>query len=169
MIDATKAYRIKKRVQQNAQGCWLWGKRPDHVQTTYGGRLVGVHRLAWEAFMGDIPDGLWVLHKCDTPNCCNPAHLYLGTLADNTKDAIDRNRMATGGRNGARLHPESVCRGDNSPHSKLTEEQVMKIKTDCRSSYLIAEEHGVNPSTIQRIRRGESWKHAATIAEASHD
>jgi hypothetical protein len=79
-------------------GCWLW----EGAQTRGGygcirihiGRRKGimkkVHRLAYEEAYGPIPDGLWVLHHCDVPACCNPAHLYVGTRADNTRDLIAR-------------------------------------------------------------------------------
>ena len=54
---------------------------------------MGVHRLAWEAYNAEpIPEGLLVLHKCDNPRCFNPAHLFLGTHADNNQDSCRKNR-----------------------------------------------------------------------------
>ena len=81
-------------------GCWEFGGARD--AQGYGhlfslGRHFQAHRVIWEDANGPIPDGLWVLHHCDNPPCCNPAHLFLGTPADNTADMIakGRNRRAT--------------------------------------------------------------------------
>lgn len=76
-------------------GCWLW------VGPVNGGGYgaIGVngapilaHRYSYQLCIGAIPNNLWVLHKCDTPRCCNPAHLFLGTAADNTADMMRKGR-----------------------------------------------------------------------------
>ncbi len=73
--------------------CWEWQAATD--KNGYG-RLgykeksgQGAHRVSWELVNGPIPDGLWVLHKCDNTKCCNPNHLYLGTHIDNVKDVAN--------------------------------------------------------------------------------
>jgi len=74
-----------------AWDCWLW---PGTSSRNYGAinfmgkRIAGAHRASWIAHNGPIPDGLWVLHRCNTRYCVNPSHLYLGTRKDNTRDAI---------------------------------------------------------------------------------
>lgn len=60
---------------------------------------VATHRYAWEITYGGIPDGMWVLHKCDNPACVKPAHLWLGTPLDNTLDCVSKGR-ASGNRTG---------------------------------------------------------------------
>jgi hypothetical protein len=79
--------------------CWLWQRRLKefgHGQTNWHGKhSTSAHRVAWELTHGPIPEGLWVLHRCDVPACCNPAHLFLGTHADNVRDMMAKRRHAT--------------------------------------------------------------------------
>jgi hypothetical protein len=72
-------------------GCFIWAgteSRPGShgVFTVQTGRTNGAHRFAWERVHGAVPPGLHVLHKCDTPCCVNPDHLFLGTTLDNHVD-----------------------------------------------------------------------------------
>jgi hypothetical protein len=71
--------------------CWPWQSSTN--QWGYGtaslaGRPKLAHRIAWELAYGAIPVGICVLHRCDTPGCCNPAHLWLGTRKDNMRDML---------------------------------------------------------------------------------
>jgi HNH endonuclease len=61
------------------------------------GRLHLVHRLSWVFANGPIPDGQWILHRCDTPNCVRPDHLFLGDQFDNMRDRFAKHRYRTGG------------------------------------------------------------------------
>lgn len=54
--------------------------------------MTGAHRVSYRVFVGEIPDGLFVLHRCDNPPCCNPEHLFLGTHLDNMKDMRNKGR-----------------------------------------------------------------------------
>lgn len=83
--------------------CWLW--KANLTKDGYGrlnvggvhGRMCLAHRVSYELFIGPIPDGLNVLHDCDTPGCVNPEHLFAGTQADNMKDMLAKGRW-NGGR-----------------------------------------------------------------------
>lgn len=84
--------------------CWLWtaGTLPSGYGKVYvyegvrKYRTAGAHRIAWELTNGDIPSGLQVLHRCDQPACCNPAHLWLGTPLDNMRDRDRKGRSRFG-------------------------------------------------------------------------
>lgn len=90
---------------QKSDGCWLWIAGGDG-STGYGRIREGsktkptllAHRVAWELTFGPIPDDLWVLHKCDTPRCVRPDHLFLGTSGENNNDMAAKGRAAHGER-----------------------------------------------------------------------
>lgn len=97
--------------------CWLWtsGKTSKGYGLIWGrGKNLKAHREAYEAEHGSgTADGLVVRHKCDTPECVNPAHLELGTHVDNVRDKVERGRQAKGEANG---------------NAKLTEDAVRTIR-----------------------------------------
>lgn len=131
------------RLERNkATGCWEW----QGGTTTFGYGAVGfgtkfytTHRLAYQLCCGDIPDGLFVLHKCDNPKCCHPAHLYAGTPRDNMIDVAKRGRKKT----------------------KLTRDQVKEIRAACdagKESYpKIGKRFGVSGVMVRRIDKRLSW------------
>lgn len=124
--------------------CWEWrGATNDKGYGRYAGWPA--HRLALLWFGTEAPEELEVLHSCDNPKCVNPAHLSLGTRADNQADAVAKGRTARGGRSG---------------RSKLTESEVEAIRLD-RDTPLsqLAVRYGVHKSTISYVKRGRSWKY----------
>lgn len=78
-------------------GCWIW---PGWRRGQYGGLFVPggrrqsalAHRWSYEQFVGAVPEGMKVCHRCDTPLCVNPDHLFLGTQADNVRDMVQKGR-----------------------------------------------------------------------------
>lgn len=104
MSDYGNVTFLREKIQANISGadddCWLWGMSRD--MKGYGvlwvnGNIQRTHRLAYTVFVGPIPDGMFVCHKCDVPACCNPSHLFLGTQLDNMRDAKKKGRMKGGG------------------------------------------------------------------------
>lgn len=88
---------------KKSDGCWLWtgslikGYGQFHLPRTHAvQQTVYAHRFAWEQTNGPIADNLSVLHRCDTPRCCRPDHLFLGTQQDNLADARTKGRLIDG-------------------------------------------------------------------------
>src|SRR5687768_198156 len=101
--------RFEAKVRRTGS-CWLWTCPPDRCG--YGFFRVGrkkwrAHRVAYELYVGPIPRGLLVLHRCDVPACVNPQHLFLGTDADNGADKKAKGRAPRVIGN-AKLTPEAV-------------------------------------------------------------
>lgn len=139
------------------RGCWIWGGTV-HVTTGYGkfSFLHGsylAHRIAWMLFKGTIPDGLWILHSCDTPPCVNPDHLFLGTQKDNTCDMWKKGRYHSHFMSGK----FEFLKGENHPTAKLTAEQVRFIRKSPLTAVSISKMFGVSASVIGYARRGKSY------------
>jgi hypothetical protein len=135
-------------------GCWLWnGTKKDqgygnfhwNVGKGRSKHIIVAHRASWLLYRGEVPAGLLVLHRCDTPACVNPDHLFLGTNQDNIDDRNAKGRQVRGEKHlSARLTPDIV--------RKIRE--VVIIPSD-----LLAAELGVTVRTINQIRSGETWRH----------
>jgi len=132
--------------------CWPFiGSRPKqgwHGQFTTGNRSEPAHRSAWRLFVGEIPVGVSVLHKCDNPICINPAHLFLGSQSDNMKDMWAKGRARPG-----------VVRGEPHGMSKLSAEAVRFIRESDAPGTELAAKYGVTPTTICDVRKRRIWRH----------
>ena len=103
----TFASRFWEKVNKTPNGCWIWTGATDgrgYGQLWVNGHLEKAHRLSWVIHYGAIPLGLNILHHCDNKPCVRPDHLYLGTQADNARDALERGQFPVGirNRNGAK-------------------------------------------------------------------
>jgi len=146
--------------------CWPWRRGCD--KDGYGkcfidGRHTRSHRVAWQVTHGPIANGLVVCHRCDNPSCCNPAHLFLGTPAENIADKVSKGRGAQGHTHGTHTRPETVRRGENAAHVALTSTQVLAIRqgydTGSWTYASLAHEFGVGKSAVAHIVKRRSWQH----------
>ena len=133
-------------------GCWLWSGSISHGYGSFKvEKTERAHRVSWELHNGPIPDGLWVLHKCDEPSCVNPQHLFLGTHAENMTDAAAKGRMP------GRPHIRGVR---SSRRAILSEQDVHAIRRELaigQNRASIARRFGVSWSQVTNIYLGRSW------------
>jgi hypothetical protein len=132
------------------KGCWIWvglASKQGYGRMTIKKKQKLAHRYSWEFHFGEIPEKMFICHKCDNPPCVNPAHLFVGNRSDNAKDMVSKNRNRDD-------------RGSNHPMAKLNEEKVIKIRERINSGEVqkdLAKEYNVSPMTISMIKRRINW------------
>ena len=131
--------------------CWEWQKckfKDGYGQIGINYKKHRTHRISYQKFIGPIPKGKCVLHKCDTRSCCNPNHLFIGTKKDNAKDRDLKKRGTIGERNGC---------------SKLTRHQVIQIRNMWKTgdyTYLkLSNNFNIQQMQAWRIINNKRWKH----------
>jgi hypothetical protein len=165
-LDPVDVARFVARVDISAglHGCWPWQgglSMGGYGRTLRYGVNVGAHRFALEIKRGrPLGDGMFACHTCDAKSCVNPGHLYEGTPADNNRDTRERVVFRRRRPSVARS-PETILRGVRHPRSKLTEADVAAIRSAPRtmSNVAIGMAHGVDNSTISKIRASKTWTH----------
>ena len=102
-FDATKSVEVMwSRIDKNGpNGCWIYTgyvNSNGYGAFTYAGKpMVAVHRFIYQQIHGQLPVTAHLLHSCDTPRCCNPEHLRVGTAKENMQDAARKGRIWRGG------------------------------------------------------------------------
>lgn len=130
--------------------CWMWtrstcGPPRERGQITVSGRNRLVHRVAYELWVGPIPAGKVIMHRCDEPLCCRPDHLIVGTQGENVADQVAKGRKP---------------QGTDVGWAKLTEDQVMEIRRNPSISLIeFARRFGVGQITVFHVRHRNTWKH----------
>jgi hypothetical protein len=142
--EAARA-KIKENVSQASNtGCWIWNLsvvRNGYGQVQITRKKYIVHRLAFAAFNGEIPEGMFVCHSCDNRRCCNPEHLFLGTNSDNMIDSIRKGRFRR-----QKLSIQSV-------------RSIFRRKAEGERVEHIASVFRTTVAQVYSILSGNSWKH----------
>jgi len=147
----TRVMRFWEKVQKGPDNeCWEWigYRRQGYGVVGVDREVIGAHRFSFELTNGPIPDGMFVLHRCDNPPCVNPAHLFLGTHADNMADCKVKGR-AKG----------SPLVGSDCHAAKLNEALVMEIRNSQDNSVILADRYRVSATTIRHIKTRNTWRH----------
>lgn len=135
--------------------CWLWtaskrNKGYGAFAYTVNGHLVQdrAHRFSYVLHAGHIPDGLFVLHRCDVPRCCNPSHLFVGTNDENIRDMLSKGRHA---------------RGTDHHAAKMDEIKIRSLRADYATGNIslsrLARKYGLALGNTHRIVQRKAWKH----------
>jgi hypothetical protein len=153
---------ILARVVVTEAGCWEWQRALN--PTGYGMLGRGIcgqataHRASYQTFVGPIPEGLAVCHRCDNRKCCNPVHLFVATQVENIMDMVAKDRHSKGKNAG---HP-NMPKGEQMGLAKLTDELVRSFRRRARAGEpyrVMAREAGVDHAVISLAVRGKTWKH----------
>ena len=147
--------RFQEHVKISESGCHEWYGA---IQSNgYGvlrvdGKPMLSHRISWELENDSVPKGMCVLHRCDNRRCVNPEHLFVGTQADNMRDAVSKGRMGN----------KNPMKGEGHARSRLTEDDVRAIRCAHESGETnssIARRYDVSGTHIGYIVNRKLWKH----------
>jgi hypothetical protein len=141
--------RIKhKRLLDPKSGCWIWPVGHRYGLTSYKDKTVLAHRLSYTLFVGDIPEGMCVCHKCDNPKCVNPEHLFLGSHSDNERDKAEKGRR-----------PEQWNKGMSVKENAKWRDTIKKATATRRKNCLVLCERVYN----QKTETGATYKDLVPI------
>ena len=149
-MNAESRTRFWRHVDRSGD-CWLWTgchNRDGYGRFGLNGRVVNAQRAAWMLMFGSIADGLQVCHRCDVPACVNPAHLFLGTQAENNADRNAKGRQ---------------MKGERQNFAKLTPDLVREIRASYAAGGVttraLAARYGMAPSAIHGVISRRHWAH----------
>lgn len=144
---------------ERADGCWLWrGPRMGngYGEINRGRKVLLAHRVSYSKHVGPIPEGMKVCHRCDTPACVRPDHLFLGSQADNLADMMAKGR-----------HRPAGAAGSKNKSAKLNESAVRAMRVEPRlpgeratAFYRrVGAKYGVGRAGAHYVLAGGGWRH----------
>lgn len=141
---------LLKNVLHTDNGCMLFKgaiNSSGYGSIRLGDKILSAHRLAYEYFIGPIPEDLHVLHRCNTRACINPAHLYAGTHQQNMADKSAARSVDV--------------RGINNPRASMSEDDVRELRelSKTKGDRELSIKYGLHIKTISKIRRRKLWPH----------
>lgn len=135
--------------------CWNWEgslstARPGKGDALRYGRfsvatdtkIENAHRAAYVFYTGPIPDGLWVLHRCDNARCVNPKHLFLGTVGDNNRDTVSKGRHAS---------------RTAAIRARRTDAEIIAVREFKGTNKEAGRIFGMSADAARKIRAGQTW------------
>lgn len=150
MTAGTATDKLFNNLAITDEGCWeyIGGRTGSNYGAISLGKdfQIGAHIIAYEYFNDEsVPKGIKICHTCDNPPCCNPEHLFAGTVQDNKDDEVAKERHVHGETHGC---------------AKLTEEDVFEIRGLIGGGYSLAQvgrQYGVTTQAIYLIKTGKNW------------
>ena len=150
----THKERLENKRTISKRGCWLYeGDVRKDGYANFAVKDNGIwktrlaHRVSYEEYVGKIPKGKMVLHKCDVRNCTNPEHLFIGDQVDNMRDAANKNRLSRD--------------GENNGRAKLNNKSVIEIREQIKMGDKfkdIASKYNISNATIYLIADNKIWR-----------
>lgn len=140
---------FEKKFETDGDNCWEWKaslRNGRYGSFEYNNETFNSHRISYELYVGDIPENLYVCHKCDNPKCVNPSHLFLETQKGNMNDMVSKNRQAK-------------LKGIDHVAAKLSEKEILEIRNSNLLIRKLAKIYNCCQRHISRIKNKKCWTH----------
>lgn len=138
-------------------GCWEWNgpiNRRGYGKLKWNNKFMTAHRVSYMLHVGTIPEGMFVCHHCDRPECTRPSCLFIGSAQDNVDDMMRKGR-------GVKGRPSKI-KGKLPPNTVIDKYKAIKIKErllNGDSALKIAQETNISKNIVYAIKYGKTWRH----------
>jgi hypothetical protein len=144
----TIEYFEDKVIPEPNTGCHIWTANTNdkgYGLFNFSGKMMSAHRAAYKLYIGEIPEGLHVLHTCDNRLCVNPLHFWLGTNLDNIRDRQKKGR-------------DRYLSGTSHPRSRFSADEIKAIRESKLTQKELAKQYNTCQQHISQIKRNELYK-----------